>query len=318
MIALISIAIWLVLPVQAHDESCRDPGVLARALRAVQHWADTKLQYEKSVTRLEGAGTEVMWSEASDIHYAGWVATCPSKQVCEDAVLVLKTSERTVLLSVDGIGGVKGGDIASAAVARSVREYVSAHSSLEQGLTHAAHAILDDVQRHEHVDPRMGAVATGVEIQGSRIRFVNAGDSKSIQIRNGKLLFATHDHSVVQENIDRGALTPKEAMNDPQRNLITRMITSMGVTDSHGNVVGPDTMEGPILPGDRVVLASDGLWDNLMPEEVARIVSNAPSPRGAIHALQDALETIKKKHAYRGRDQYPKIDDVNVLVYEHQ
>jgi protein phosphatase/serine/threonine-protein phosphatase Stp1 len=99
-----------------------------------------------------------------------------------------------------------------------------------------------------------------------------AGDSRAYLLRGGVLRQITHDHSMVQEMVDAGALAAEEAEHHPRANIITRAV---GAADEGLEL---DKVAGDVLPGDRFLLCSDGLSKTLPEAEIAALLG---APDGA-------------------------------------
>ncbi|HOC08987.1 MAG: serine/threonine-protein phosphatase [Clostridiales bacterium] len=114
---------------------------------------------------------------------------------------------------------------------------------------------------------RMATTLAGVYIDGDDLITFNVGDSRVYRIRDGLMMRLTHDHSEVQELLDHGYIDEAEAMNHPKRSIITRFI-------GHPQLCLPDIVkyEGKFLPGDLLLLCSDGLTDQLEEEEIENIM----------------------------------------------
>ena len=113
----------------------------------------------------------------------------------------------------------------------------------------------------------MATTLAGVYIDGDDLITFNVGDSRVYRIRDGLMMRLTHDHSEVQELLDHGYIDEAEAMNHPKRSIITRFI-------GHPQLCLPDIVkyEGKFLPGDLLLLCSDGLTDQLEEEEIENIM----------------------------------------------
>lgn len=186
----------------------------------------------------------------------------------------------------DGAGGHGAGDVAS-------QEAVRALDGIPPGLT--ASEILVQVRVRLQAVHRMlraraeeekgpGAVmATTVVVllaRGGHVACLWAGDSRAYRLRDRILERLTHDHSLVQELVDGGAITADEAEIHPQANVITRAV------GADGELV-LDKMVAPLLPGDRFLLCTDGLT-RALPE--ARIAEAASDTTGADPLVQLAVE----------------------------
>jgi serine/threonine protein phosphatase PrpC len=111
-----------------------------------------------------------------------------------------------------------------------------------------------------------------------RLALANVGDSRTYLMRDGALTRATIDHSYVQELLATGHLTEDEARNHPRRNIVTR---ALGIEPS----VRVDSWVLPLVRGDRFVLCSDGLVDEIDDARIAEIVAGASDPHAAAEQL---------------------------------
>ena len=117
-----------------------------------------------------------------------------------------------------------------------------------------------------------------------RIGAVNVGDSRIYLFTNNVLHQVSIDHSLVQELIDNGKISEIEAKSHPQRNVITR---SLG----HQPIIEVDAWEIDSIIGDRYLLCSDGLTNEISDTEIAEILSTKSDPQQAADQLiQSALE----------------------------
>ncbi|MDO9176145.1 MAG: SpoIIE family protein phosphatase, partial [Actinomycetota bacterium] len=130
-----------------------------------------------------------------------------------------------------------------------------------------------------------------------RLALVNVGDSRTYVMRGGRLRRVTIDHSYVQELVSTGHITEYEARSHPRRNIVTR---ALGI-EPHVRV---DTWVMPFVLGDRYVLCSDGLVDEVDDDEIAAIVGGLSSPQ----AVADALVELANEHGGR--------DNVTVVVVD--
>lgn len=179
--------------------------------------------------------------------------------------------QRVVVAVADGLGGHIGGDRASQTLLDALRE--SVRSTVEaDGALRAA--VLDGI---EHADARIRALGLGsgttvvaAIVDGGGMRTVHAGDSAALLCgQRGRLKQLTISHSPVGYGIESGLLDAEDAMSHHRRHLISNAV---GVGDLRVEL-------GPILeaaPRDTLVLASDGLWDNLRVAEVVEIVRRGP------------------------------------------
>jgi protein phosphatase len=151
-------------------------------------------------------------------------------------------------------------------------------------------------EAHASVDHHgMGTTLTALvvlradETNISRFALVNVGDSRTYLLRNGELHRATVDHSYVQELVNTGHITEDEARSHPRRNIVTR---ALGIEPT----VRVDTWLVPMVHGDRFILCSDGLVDEVHDDEIAAIALGADTPQAAADQL------VAKANANGGRD----------------
>ncbi len=190
----------------------------------------------------------------------------------------------------DGAGGHGSGDVASTAIAEAL-------SSIPPSLTAAemlAQVRLRVIAVHADLQARAAARQTGgiiastlvvLLVRGQHFAALWAGDSRIYLLRQGALLRVTHDHSLVQELVDSGALAAEDAEAHPQANVITRAVGADGPLNL-------DKVADRLQPGDRFMLCSDGVFKELPEAEIAACLL-----RGA-----DAAELVERSVAAGGRD----------------
>ena len=213
----------------------------------------------------------------------------------EDSVLTMPG----LFVVADGMGGHLAGEVASDIAVR----------ALERGLATEAGNQLDDLVAAVSTanaeiyssaldDPEragMGTTLTALavvadDLEGEAFGVANVGDSRIYVVRHGRLRQVTIDHSFVQELVAEGAITRDEARTHPRRNIVTR---ALGI-EPHVRV---DSWTMPIIRGDRFVLCSDGLVDEVADETISELLAtHADDPQAAAQALVDAA------NAAGGRD----------------
>ena len=206
----------------------------------------------------------------------------PRRTINQDMIL-----ESTGIFAVaDGMGGHLGGEVASLTAIEALRRNFSASDGpegLERAIVAANQAVVE--QSNTTADLRdMGttlAVAALVDHDGEELLAIaNIGDSRIYLLRDGELSQLTDDHSLPEELFRRGQLTKAEAAVDPRRNIVTR-------------VLGPSFGEGPdiqnLVPyvGDRVLICSDGLYNEVVDDDIARTLRTVADPGQAARALVD-------------------------------
>ncbi len=183
-----------------------------------------------------------------------------------------------VVAVADGMGGHAAGEIASATA---ISAAVAAGDAGAVTRVKVANAAVIAAAAEDLARAGMGTTLTlGVFWPDGRLEIGHVGDSRAYLLRNERLTQLTIDHTFVRELIAQGRLAPEEADTHPQRHMLTRTI---GMPD-----VRVDSLEIHLLPGDRVMLCSDGLTGMVSDARVARILSNTPAPAGAVWSLVEA------------------------------
>ena len=118
----------------------------------------------------------------------------------------------------------------------------------------------------------MGTTLVGLILQGEQLQVVNVGDSRAYLIRPDGIRRITRDHSVVEDLIANGDLTPEQARRHPQKNLITR---ALGTSPR----VKADLFQETVAPGDALLLCSDGLINEVTDQEIQKEVLDGGSPQ---------------------------------------
>ena len=203
----------------------------------------------------------------------------------EDAALVLPGR----YLLADGMGGHESGELASEAALLTLAE-VEPGAELADTRDVLDRLLVDAQQRIGGIDGfsdrRAGTTVTGAVLVTDddvlHWLILNIGDSRTYRFQNGTLQLLTRDHSQVQEFVDAGVITAEQARIDPRRNVITRALgAGMAEPDA-------DYFSTPALPGDVLLICSDGLTGELPDAEIAEILAGSDSAEDAAASLVDA------------------------------
>jgi protein phosphatase len=208
------------------------------------------------------------------------------------AGLVRPNNQDTLLLSgslfgvADGMGGHKGGEVASAGAVAVIGEMLCGLSPdekrLETGIQ-AANRRLYEQQANDKALEGMGTTVTVLWEGEKDVLIGHVGDSRAYLFRDGALSQITQDHSVVAEMMRQGILTKEKAKKHPYRNVITRAVgTSVGIE--------VDILRQEKKPGDVWLLCSDGLHGMVDEEEMAAAIKAFPLQEAADHLLKMALD----------------------------
>ena len=196
-----------------------------------------------------------------------------------------------LLVVADGMGGANAGEVASQLAAATVlgtyRELGAADpvAALEQAITRA-NAVVYEQARQNPEQRGMGTTCTAVAIRGARLWLAHVGDSRAYLVRGETFRRLTHDHSLVAELVERGHLTPAEALSDPRRNQLTRCVGAMPEV-----AADVSQFEETLVPGDTVLLCSDGLHGLVSEGEIAMIAGD----RGPAETCDELIAMAKDR-----------------------
>lgn len=250
----------------------------------------------------------------------------------EDSVGLLPLNDASGLLAVaDGLGGQRSGNVASQLAIDSLREALAALRRLDGsgeapmaggGAPEASaavgpaavpavlrSAVLDGIEAANQriLQTGIGAASTiaVVEVSGRSVRPYHVGDSMILIVgQRGKIKLQTVCHSPVGFAVEAGLMDELEAMHHAERHLVS-------------NVVGSNSMRieiGPALelaPRDTLLIASDGLFDNLHVPEIVSLIRNGPLEQ----ALSGLVRQARRRMLTPDAGEPSKLDDLSVVLY---
>jgi protein phosphatase len=194
----------------------------------------------------------------------------------------------------DGMGGHQGGEIASQLACEALAERYGEHTII--GLVDAIEAANAAVHQAGSEDPELTGMGTTVvaialvrDSDDEVLAVANVGDSRAYRLADGVLEQLTEDHSLVADMVREGSLSPEEAATHPQRNILTRVL---GVYDE----VPVDVITVSPRHGDRYLLCSDGLFNEVPEEAIASVMRRLVDPAEA------ADELVRRAVQSGGRD----------------
>lgn len=191
-----------------------------------------------------------------------------------------------VFAVADGMGGHRGGEVASAVAVDALRHHFRERTpmALIEAVREANHAIVERSQG----DPELRGMGTTLcalaRVQtddgDEMLAIVNVGDSRAYLLKRGdpELVQISEDHSLVQQLVRQGQLTPDAAAVHPQRNILTR---ALGIDRD----VRPDAFVAIPVKGDRYLLCSDGLFNEIDEHRIAQVLRQTADPRKAAQVL---------------------------------
>ncbi|MGO9751736.1 MAG: Stp1/IreP family PP2C-type Ser/Thr phosphatase [Solirubrobacteraceae bacterium] len=183
----------------------------------------------------------------------------------------------------DGMGGARAGEVASRIAVEMFEQGLPAEGTPERRLSTVvqnANREIYELSRTEREREGMGTTLTAAYLDQDHVAIAHVGDSRAYMFRAGELVRLTQDHSLVDELVKAGKLTEEQALEHPQRSIITR---ALGPEPE----VTVDTWSYPARPGDVLLLCSDGLTGMISEAHISAILAAAPSLQGAADALID-------------------------------
>jgi serine/threonine protein phosphatase PrpC len=231
----------------------------------------------------------------------------------EDAFIAQEIWDKNHILAVaiDGVGGYDGGEVAAEIAQKTIVEYLEVYPNgerlelLKQAVVKANNKIFEE-RTIQTQFANMSCVLTAclVEVARKQINMVHVGDTRLYWYRNNELEKLSHDHSLVGYREEVGDLTEDEAMNHPQRNVITRDVGS-----SRHEANDEDFLEFavfPLHPNSTLLLCSDGLCDMLKRSEMVSVLEKKITLDEKVQQLIDFANQKGGK------------DNITVVLVEYQ
>jgi protein phosphatase len=208
----------------------------------------------------------------------------------EDALF---EAEGVALFAVaDGMGGARAGEVAAGAAVEELSGLTGEADIGEGQLASAveqANRRIHELSQSDESLSGMGTTMTTLAVRDAEVAIAHVGDSRAYRLREGELDRLTHDHSLVDEMVRAGKLTPEEAEVHPQRSIITR---ALGPEPE----VEVERLTHPARPGDVYLVCSDGLTTMLPEDAIGAIL-------GARSSLAEAAEAlVRAANEAGGRD----------------
>lgn len=197
---------------------------------------------------------------------------------------------KTVCVVCDGMGGAAGGKLASTIAVgtylRELKAILTPEMTPEQlreassyAVSLANRAIREEAARSESCK-NMGTTLVAAVSCGDHVVVSNVGDSRAYRITADGITRITKDHSLVESMVDRGDITEEEARRHPNRNLITRALGPDANPICDGYIT-------PLLPGEAILLCTDGLVDTVTDQEMLFEVLHGDSMDTCLQRLMD-------------------------------
>jgi len=174
-------------------------------------------------------------------------------------------------LVADGLGGAAAGELASRIFLETALDVFgqadsSTAAEVSKKIQISFNMANENILKHTQINPAhkgMGCTAELMAFYEEGFVLGHIGDSRTYRYRNGRFMRITRDHSLVQDQIDKGVIAPENARNHPMRNVIHKAV---GID----NQVELDIVKSKVLPRDQYLLCSDGLTDMVEDEKILR------------------------------------------------
>jgi serine/threonine protein phosphatase PrpC len=219
-----------------------------------------------------------------------------------DLGLVRDGNEDSALISAnliavaDGMGGHAGGEVASAIAINTLQQLLpvindpaidlDSRADLFLNISYEVDAEILRVSKEKPELSGMGTTLTALSLSDNQVDLLHIGDSRCYRFRDNKLEKLSYDHTVMQELLDQGRLTPEEVFDHPQRSLLTQAL--MG--DSG---IDPVLMSYEVKAGDKFLLCSDGLTNVLSELEIIKTIKATAEDK----LLEELIKETKAKGA---------------------
>lgn len=207
------------------------------------------------------------------------------RELNEDAYGLLEEAGITFLMVADGMGGHNAGEVASQLAVHTIKAFLQEHAGmrnipalLDRALAEANRAVFQKSCLDRDCTA-MGTTVVLCALDGEQAYIANIGDSRAYLL-NDHITRITVDHSVVEELLLQGEISPEEALVHPQKNMITRAVGTKPQEQA-------DLFSCTLEPGDSLLLCSDGLSSMLSDEEILELYSREGTIDARLRRLVD-------------------------------
>ena len=234
---------------------------------------------------------------------------CPGRESANEdaAALVPLSPDHSVLVVADGFGGHPAGAQAAEIAVRTIEQLVRDNSSdLDNNLRAA---IIDGFEAANEAVRALGVGAATtlavVDIHGRHVRSYHVGDSAVLVVgQRGLVKMRSVAHSPVGYAVESGLINEREAMNHEDRHFVSNMVGSAEMRIE----IGPSL---ELAARDTVLMGSDGLWDNVMFDDIVEHIRKGPLVKSA----QKLVEKAGKRMTHPVGDMPSKPDDLTVVAF---
>ena len=235
-------------------------------------------------------------------NFAGITDTGRMRENNEDTFIAERILDDTFIMAcvIDGVGGYAYGEVAAAVARETLLDYFSKPSGdmavmVKASFIAANDRIFAEKQRDSDFE-RMACVLTlaVVDTENNQFLYAHLGDTRLYLLRDGSLVKIARDHSFVGFLEDSGRLSEAAAMRHPKRNEINKALGFQKQIDIPEDYI--ETGQSPFLPGDMLLLCSDGLTDLVPKDEITAVLTGTGS------LTEKAVELVAAANEKGGRD----------------
>ena len=226
----------------------------------------------------------------------------------QDSAGIKDTPLGYLVVVCDGMGGMQGGSTASQLAVRTILETVASADkesdpsiTLIKAIENANMAIIEEGQKKPELQG-MGTTVTALLLTPYSAITAHMGDSRIYQLRNGKKVFRTFDHSMVFEMVKKKVISEEQARLSAQSNVIMK---ALGIKPE----IEVETVERPYLKGDRFILCSDGFWGAMPEDDFIRHLSEKNTIDKILESTANVVESI-------GRNSGGEYDNLTAAILE--
>ena len=222
------------------------------------------------------------------------ISDCALEQRHQESLAKRALSQANLLLVADGVGGHAGGERASQLAVEGIAEYLQIQKArlsscdtvsgveireiLAEALAYAQQFIQHEAdESSEHA--RMGTTVTLAYLIGCSAYIAHVGDSRAYLCREGEIFQITHDQTIAQMLADSGAIDRQLVPIHPFRNVLGSLLCR------NPDQMWPNVFRRRLLPGDRLLLCTDGLTKHVRPYKIAKIIESAGNSADACREL---------------------------------
>ena len=198
-------------------------------------------------------------------------------------------------LVADGAGGHGGGDVAAAVARTTILEGFSAQPEISADFLRTlllranAAVVARQSDGGKLAGMRTTVVVAVIDLHTDELMWAHCGDSRAYLFRGGNAFARTVDHSLVQQMVASGMIDDEGARLHPQRNLL---LSALGGSEAELDIAVSESMK--ILPGDVLLLCSDGIWEPVGDALLENLLKRAASPRTWMKQLDESVRAIAK------------------------